>query len=269
MALVVALGIFAQVQLGRPSQVLGASTDISTAALLQQTNIQRHDNKERALTLNDKLARAAQAKAEDMAQRDYWSHTTPDGKQPWSFVRQSGYQYYRVGENLAYGFSNSREAIIAWMNSPEHRENVLGDYQDVGFGIASAPSFQGEDNQVVVVAMYGMPDSVVTAQSAQTGVAPNLTVPTSDDNTAGSVLPARHVTRFETLASGATKWLVFAVAIISSVAVTLLVVKHGRLWRRAIKKGELFIVRHPILDTFVLGAGVIGYLLTRTSGFIH
>lgn len=269
MALIVGLGILAQVHFSRPSQVLGASTDISTTALLQQTNMQRHEHKEHALTLNEKLTQAAQAKAEDMAARDYWSHNTPEGNQPWSFVRQAGYQYYRVGENLAYGFSGSREAVVAWLNSPQHRENVLGDYQDVGFGIASAPSFQGKKNQVIVVAMYGMPDSVVTAQSAQTGVAPNLTVPTSDDNTAGSVLPARHVTRFETLASGATKWLVFAVAILSSTAVALLVIKHGRLWRRAIKKGEMFIIRHPLLDTFVLGVGVIGYLLTRTSGFIH
>jgi uncharacterized protein YkwD len=269
MALVVGLGILAQVHMGKPSQVLGASTDISTAALLQQTNIERQAKKESALVLNDRLAQAAQAKAEDMAARNYWSHTTPEGKQPWSFVKQSNYQYYRVGENLAYGFTDSREAVVAWLNSPQHRENVLGEYQDVGFGIAAAPSFQGKDNQVVVVAMYGMPDSVVTGQSAQTGVAPNVAVQTTDDNTAGSVLPARHVTRFETLTSGATKWLALAVAALSGIALLLLVLKHGRMWRRAIKKGELFIVRHPVLDTLVLSAGVIGYLLTRTSGFIH
>lgn len=270
MALVVGLGILAQVHFSQPSRVLGASSDLSSAALLQQTNLQRRDHKESALTMNEKLSQAAQAKANDMAARDYWSHDTPDGKQPWDFVRQSGYPYYQVGENLAYGFSGSRETVIAWLNSPEHRQNVLGDYRDVGFGIASAPSFQGKENQVIVVAMYGTPESIVTAQSAQTGVAPTL--PETSDTTAtgnGTVLSSRHVTRFETLMGGVTKWLVLAVAALSSVAFALIILKHGRMWRRAVKKGELFIIRHPMLDTFVLAVGIVGYLLTRTSGFIH
>lgn len=268
MALIVAMGIFAQVQFSRPSQVLGASTDLSATALLQQTNIHRAQAKEQALTLNTRLTQAAQAKADDMVARNYWSHATPDGRQPWNFVSQAGYQYYQVGENLAYGFSGSRETVVAWLNSPEHRANLLGNYQEVGFGIASAPSYQNKENQTVVVAMYGTPDSFVTSESAQTGIAPQVQF-ASDANTSGSVLPARHVTRFETLAGGATKWLVFAIALISSIAIAWLVVKHGRMWRRAARRSELFIINHPVFDILLLGLGVLGYLLTRTSGFIH
>lgn len=267
MALVVGLGVLAQVHFSKPADVLGAQSTISASALLQQTNMERQHNKEPALTLNQKLSQAAQAKADDMAARDYWAHNTPDGKQPWSFVQQSGYQYYSVGENLAHGFSDSREAVLAWLNSPQHRKNVLGDYRDVGFGIASAPSFQGKTDQTIVVAMYGTPETVITGQSAQTGLAPEVSL--SGDQSASNVLPARHVTRFETLASGATKWLAFAVAALSSLAVVVFVVKHARLWKRTIRHGEQFIIRHPVLDIIVVSVGVVGYLLTRTGGFIH
>src|SRR6185369_9999820 len=107
------------------------------------------------LQLNDQLAAAAQAKANDMARRGYWSHVTPDGKQPWSFVEASGYQYEAAGENLAYGFGSSDEVMTAWMHSPEHRANILNSvYQDVGFATANVPNYRGTGPETIVVAMY-------------------------------------------------------------------------------------------------------------------
>jgi uncharacterized protein YkwD len=47
--------------------------------------------------------------------------------------------YWGVGENLAYGvrdYGSPKSIMHAWMNSPEHRTNILnGDYRDIGIGI--------------------------------------------------------------------------------------------------------------------------------------
>jgi uncharacterized protein YkwD len=135
MLLIVGVGFLISSAWSNSQHVLGASSDLSTVSLLKYTNIQRQKNSESALSLNDDLMSAAQAKAESMVQENYWSHTSPNGQTPWSFIVASGYNYQLAGENLAYGFSNAEAAITGWMNSPEHRANILStDYQNVGFG---------------------------------------------------------------------------------------------------------------------------------------
>lgn len=44
-----------------------------------------------------------------------------------------------VGENVAYCFlidDPLKKSVEMWMNSPGHRENILGDYKETGMGIA-------------------------------------------------------------------------------------------------------------------------------------
>jgi hypothetical protein len=140
------------------ANVLGASDGITQDVLLLETNKDRHADHAGSLTLDNQLAAAAQAKAQDMADKNYWSHNAPDGTTPWKFITQTGYQYYAAGENLAYGFANSDQVVRGWMNSREHRTNLLNSaYSNVGFGVVEAPSYQGKPKQTIVVAMYGQP----------------------------------------------------------------------------------------------------------------
>lgn len=150
-----------QLALGRPSgDVLAYATNISPAGLLSATNAQRTSNGAAALASNGLLNSAAQAKANDMVARNYWSHQTPDGQQPWVFVTSAGYQYLSAGENLAYGFMTSAATITGWMNSPSHRANLLStNFTEVGFGIANSADYVGNGPQTVVVAMYGKPQA--------------------------------------------------------------------------------------------------------------
>ena len=151
----------------KPSSVLGYATSISVGDLLAGTNSQRSANGVASLALNTKLINAAQAKANDMVARDYWSHTTPDGQQPWVFITQAGYSYRAAGENLAYGFATSSDTITGWMNSPPHKENLLKTtFNDVGFGIANSANYVGTGQQTVVVAMYGSLSSSSSSCSA-------------------------------------------------------------------------------------------------------
>ena len=143
--------------------VLGYWTDISPQVLLEETNGERVSDHESALQLNPQLTAAAQAKANDMAKRNYWSHVTPNGKQPWNFITNAGYQYEAAGENLAFGFGTSDQVMTAWMNSPEHRDNILdADYQDVGFATANASNYLGGGPETIVVAEYGEPIGMIS-----------------------------------------------------------------------------------------------------------
>ncbi|MGH7240972.1 MAG: CAP domain-containing protein [Candidatus Saccharimonadales bacterium] len=144
---------------GRGS-VLGYATDMSVQELLDDTNQQRIGNGVAALGLNSLLDNAAQAKANDMAARDYWSHNTPDGQTPWTFITAAGYNYQLAGENLAYGFDTAADTLTGWMNSPEHRANILnGGYTEVGFGYINIANYQSTGPETLVVAMYASPAS--------------------------------------------------------------------------------------------------------------
>lgn len=152
--------------------VLGYATSMSPQVILDSTNVQRTANSVSPLALNSKLNTAAQAKANDMASRDYWSHDTPDGKTPWSFITNAGYSYTKAGENLAYGFTEvdgNQGLIQGWMNSPEHKANLINSsYTEVGFGIANAANYQGQSQETIVVAMYAKPYSTITVTKPST-----------------------------------------------------------------------------------------------------
>ncbi|MGB3023428.1 MAG: CAP domain-containing protein [Candidatus Saccharimonadales bacterium] len=138
------------------NKVLSYATLISRSELLSEANVSRSSNNLLPLSLNSQLNTSAQAKAQHMADNNYWAHVAPDGTQPWYFFEAAGYSYQAAGENLAYGFDSSFAVNQGWMNSSGHRANILGDYSDVGFGIVNAPSFQGGE-YTIVVAHYGKP----------------------------------------------------------------------------------------------------------------
>jgi len=169
--LIVFVGALFNTHLGTHHGVLDYATDMSVQELLDDTNSQRASNGLGALALNAKLNNAAQAKANDMAARDYWSHNTPDGQTPWTFFTAAGYDYKLAGENLAYGFTTATQTLDGWMNSPGHRANILNSgYVDVGFAYVNIPNYQSTGPETLVVAEYGAPQDV--AAPAPTTPAP-------------------------------------------------------------------------------------------------
>lgn len=134
--------------------VLGSFSNISNDQLLLLTNQKRQENGQAPLVLNGELSSAAFNKANDMFAKNYWAHNSPDGTTPWVFIKGSGYNYIYAGENLARGFTTPSDVINAWMNSPEHRQNMLsGNYKEVGFAVETG-NLSGEDT-VLVVEMLG------------------------------------------------------------------------------------------------------------------
>lgn len=143
--------------------ILGRQTDITITSLLNQTNLERAKVNEPALQLNSKLNQAAYLKVQDMFDNQYWAHDSPSGTQPWKWFGDVGYNYSEAGENLAKNFSTTTSLIAAWMNSPEHKKNILRkEYEDVGFGVMDGV-MNGKTTSIVV-ALYGR-----SAESAVAG----------------------------------------------------------------------------------------------------
>jgi len=69
--------------------VLGFATDVTVEKLYDLTNQERQKNGLSSLDYNKKLASAADKKAHDMFQKNYWAHYAPDGTTPWSFILAS------------------------------------------------------------------------------------------------------------------------------------------------------------------------------------
>ncbi len=63
------------------------------------------------------------------------SHTRPDGRAANTVFSDYGLSYYYMGENLACGSQSAREVVNDWMNSPDHRANILNpNYEYMGLG---------------------------------------------------------------------------------------------------------------------------------------
>jgi len=132
------------------------SSAITSDNIITLTNESRQQFFVPALTENQVLDKAAQAKADDMLAKGYFAHNSPDGRTPWDFITTAGYSYLMAGENLAVNFNEAENVETAWMNSPGHKANILNkNFQDIGIGISQGV-YQGH-TAIFVVQEFGVP----------------------------------------------------------------------------------------------------------------
>lgn len=87
------------------------------------------------------LAAAAQAHSADMVARAFYSHTSPDGSEPWHRAAAAGSTRGTIGENIACGQRSPAEVVHGWMDSPGHRANILKPaFTHIGIGFAGGGS---------------------------------------------------------------------------------------------------------------------------------
>ncbi len=281
--------------LAQKSHLLAYATDMSSSGLLEATNAERTENGRSKLSLNSKLSSAAQSKANDMVKRDYWSHNTPDGKEPWVFISTAGYDYQKAGENLAYGFLTSSSTVSGWMSSASHKANMLDStFTEVGFGYANSSNFNDDGKQTVVVAMYAKPQVLSVSNTAPASAEPTTASPPSDttvstakpkpqntaktaaksekafNNTNDSVEPpVANITRIQTVSSLNGAWSLFVIGLVMGGLVVYLLARHALALKHMLRSGEKLILHHPLLDTVVLSLVLAGSLLLQTSGYIR
>lgn len=261
----------------QPGQVLAYAAEMSREGLLSGTNNARTANGLAPLSLNSQLNNSAQAKAQHMADYNYWAHVAPDGTQPWYFFNQAGYVYIRAGENLAYGFMSSQGAIDGWMNSPSHRANMLGEYQDIGFGIVNAPDYQSSGQQTIVVAHYGAktapPPPPAPAPAAPT--TPASSTPTTPStpaatptNTPATPTPetSTQVPPTESLASKEAEEPVAGTAPVAPIPVQTAEASRVSVLSMVVARNAPVAALASLMMVFVT---MIGYALTHRSAFQH
>ncbi|MBU6447754.1 hypothetical protein KGQ24_02865 [Patescibacteria group bacterium] len=160
------------------------SSAVTPDNILQLTNFSRQAFGLKPLVDNPELAQAAQAKADDMIKNQYFAHVSPQGLTPWDFIKSAGYNYIIAGENLAINFYTSEDVENAWMNSPDHKANILNkDFDDIGIAVEQG-TYKGLKAMFVVqmfgssidqpyqtAGTYSVPQQNITAQ------APGVIVP--------------------------------------------------------------------------------------------
>lgn len=85
------------------------------------------------------LAGVARAHSQDMRDRGYFSHTTPEGLSPWDRAAAAGVSGASA-ENIAQGYADAAAVMAGWMDSPGHRANILDcSSTRLGVGVALGP----------------------------------------------------------------------------------------------------------------------------------
>jgi hypothetical protein len=123
---------------------------ITSEKMVELTNESRIEVGLGKLTVNSKLMAAADKKARDMMDKQYFEHISPSGVTPWFWFDLVGYDYIYAAENLAIDFVTAEGAHSALMKSIGHRENILGaNYKEIG--IAALPgTFEGNETVIIV-----------------------------------------------------------------------------------------------------------------------
>lgn len=146
LAMLVALPATASAGLVAPVSACpeGAAANAGAAAqeqgMLCLVNYARAQSGEQPLSDNGTLTESASDKSRDVLECDSFSHTAC-GREFTYWIKATGYivtPCWHVGENLAWGageYGSERSIFRAWLRSPEHRENILGDYAETGIDV--------------------------------------------------------------------------------------------------------------------------------------
>ncbi|TQK96277.1 uncharacterized protein YkwD [Streptomyces puniciscabiei] len=122
-----------------PAAVAGADTAAAEAEVLRLVNEERAKVGCSPLAANSALTDLAESFSNDMAARDFFDHTDPDGKSPWDRAAAAGITDLG-GENIARGQADAAAVMQAWMDSPGHRANILNcDFKTLGVGVHFGP----------------------------------------------------------------------------------------------------------------------------------
>lgn len=140
------------------------ASEITPDRVVDLVNESRLSFKESILVKNDLLMKVAQMKIDDMFQKGYFAHTSPEGKTPWAWFDSAGYDYQYAGENLAIHFISAESQQRAWMESASHRKNILNpEYHEIGVAVRRG-MLEGRDT-IVTVQEFGSQSGVSYSSS--------------------------------------------------------------------------------------------------------
>lgn len=113
------------------------------AMAMDLVNGVRLANGKAPLQTNPLLTAAARGHSTAMVAGNFFSHTDLSGKTMKDRLKATGLTYRNAGEALCAGTWTPMDAVMAWVNSPPHRDILLGDFTDGGIGVASGNTTYG------------------------------------------------------------------------------------------------------------------------------
>ena len=176
LALVGLLGLFA------PLVAEGASLDAAEQDLVARINGFRAARGLSTLAVSDTLTAAAKWMSGDMGSRNYFAHTSLDGRSPTQRMADAGYPAFGTwtGEDLAAGFTSSTDVLNGWINSPAHYAVLVNPrYQAIGVGRSYAAGstygwYWTADFGAIVDAARAVPVSRASTPSVTRPVSSNV-----------------------------------------------------------------------------------------------
>jgi uncharacterized protein YkwD len=145
-----------------PSQPARKAVALSSLeqGVLADLNAIRAQHDLAPLRLSTALTTSAREHSQEMATKGYFAHESADGSAFWKRIKlvypQGAMRYWSVGENLLWSSPDVDPdgAMKLWMNSPEHRANILSPgWREVGISAlhadAAPGAFQGLDVTIV------------------------------------------------------------------------------------------------------------------------
>lgn len=118
-----------------------SNTSISSVEreVARLVNLERQKSGLAPLTLSEELSKVARIKSQDMADKNYFSHTSPTYGDPFQMMRSFGIKFGYAGENIAKGYRSPESVMNGWMNSSGHRANILNtNFKKIGVGYVEA-----------------------------------------------------------------------------------------------------------------------------------
>jgi len=150
-----------EISLPPPLKIFGPapSASLSASGVLQWTNAHREKAGLALLQRSPALEQIAQRKIQDMLSDQYFAHVSPAGIRVSDLAEEAGYEFIAIGENLALGNYAGNEALVqAWVDSPGHRENILGSrYKEIGIAVEQG-LFEGSFT-LLAVQVFALPVS--------------------------------------------------------------------------------------------------------------
>jgi uncharacterized protein YkwD len=151
---------------GATSEHPAAATRALEQGVLYSMNALRREHGLAPLRVSTGLVSAARKHSSDMATRGYFSHTSANGssfdRRIARFYPMGHKRYWSVGENLLWSSPDvdAARALDMWLNSPEHRKNMLtARWREVGLSavhVPSAPGTFGGREVTIVTADFGV-----------------------------------------------------------------------------------------------------------------
>ena len=132
-------------------QIDSGLQQIITQKIFEKTNAIRTSRGLSELAQNDDMDQLAQLHSDNMVEHNFYSHVDHQGKSPSQRADDLNFEWRRIAENIGYvpwfenvvgcGDTRSAESISecvveGWRNSPGHYANMIGEFDQLGVGVA-------------------------------------------------------------------------------------------------------------------------------------